>query len=65
MNRKYILAALIAVTAGTLVYIYGGSNVPEGQPPLHDLTTQNLTDIETAFNVAKDNVRALLLMSPT
>jgi len=66
MNRKYILVAILtAALAGALVYSYGGSQVPPGQTPLESLTDQNSTDIKNAFNAAKDNVRVLLLLSPT
>ena len=66
MKLKNIAGVVVAAAlAGGLVYFYGGSQAPVGQPPLHDLTSQNIVDIETAFNGAKDDVRALLLMSPT
>ena len=66
MNRKQILAALLAIAlAGALYYLYGGSQTPAGQPPLQKLTTQNLAEVKSAFNAAKDDVRVLLLLSPT
>ena len=66
MNRKYIVAAtLTALVAGALLYFYGGSQAPPGQPPLQSLTAQNVTAIENAFNAAKDDVRVLVLLSPT
>jgi len=48
-----------------LVYLYSGTQVPAGQPPLENLTAQNLPDIKNEFNAAKDDVRLLLLLSPT
>jgi hypothetical protein len=66
MNRKRILAAVIAITlAGAVFYFYGGSQTPAGQPPLKRLTIENSGDVKSAFNTAKDDVRILLLLSPT
>jgi hypothetical protein len=66
MKSKFIVgAALAVIVVGTLFYFYGGSQVPSGQPPLESLTAQNVADIKTQFNLAKDNPRVLLLLSPT
>jgi hypothetical protein len=66
MNRKYTLIAIFAIAlAGVLFYFYGGSRTPSGQPPLQRLTTQNVAEFKNAFNAAKDDVRVLLLLSPT
>jgi hypothetical protein len=66
MKIKYILAALMTVfLVAALFYFYGGSQAPPGQPPLESLTAQNVSDVENQFNAAKDNVRVLLLLSPT
>jgi hypothetical protein len=66
MKRKYILSAiLIALLIGAVVYFYSGSQVPPGQPPLERLTAQNASAVKNAFNAAKDDVRVLLLLSPT
>lgn len=66
MKRKYILSAiLIAVLIGAAVYFYGGSQAPPGQAPLERLTAQNVSAVKNAFNAAKDDVRVLLLLSPT
>lgn len=65
-RRNSILATIAALTAiAALVYLYGGSQAPSGQPPLMRLTTQNLSEIQTAFNAAKTDVRLLVLLSPT
>ena len=66
MTRKTILpiSAAVVLSAG-LFYFYGGHSVPAGQPPLVDLTPQNLSTIEDAFNGAKGDVRLLVLLSPT
>ena len=65
-RRKYILAvsAVILVIAA-LVYFYGGSATPSGQPPLARLTAENISQVQSAFNAARDDVRVLVLLSPT
>ncbi len=66
MNRKYILAAILtAAFVGALLYFYGGSQAPPGQPPLQRLTAQKIAEIRNAFNGAKHDVRVLVLLSPT
>jgi hypothetical protein len=66
MTRKTILAFPAALLLGAgLFYFYGGHSVPAGQPPLVDLTPQNLSTIEDAFNGAKGDVRLVVLLSPT
>jgi uncharacterized membrane protein len=66
MKRKYVLGAILTVAlAGALVYFYGGSEAPAGQTPLQSLTPQNMAEIKNAFNAAKDDVRVLVLLSPT
>ena len=67
MSRKriaVILAALVLVAA--LVYFfYGGHETPEGQPKLVELRQQNFATIADAFNAAAQDVRVLVLLSPT
>lgn len=66
MKSKYIFGALLAVVlVAALFYFYGGSEAPSGQPPLESVTAQNVADIKTQFNVAKNDVRVVLLLSPT
>jgi len=66
MKSKYIIGMLLAALLLTaLVYFYGGSQAPSGQRPLRSLTAQNGADVKNEFNAAKDNVRVLLLLSPT
>ena len=66
MTRKTILpiTAAVLLSAG-LFYFYGGHAVPASQPALVTLTPQTLTTIQGAFNEAKDDVRLLVLLSPT
>ena len=66
MKVKYILGTLLGVMlVAALVYFYGGSQVPPGQPPLESVTAQNVADVKNEFNLTKDDVRVLLLLSPT
>jgi hypothetical protein len=66
MNRRYIGAIVAALLLGTLLfYFYGGHQAPPGQPSLAELRPENFTTIATAFNAAKDEVRVVLLLSPT
>lgn len=66
MKSKHILLAILAIALiGVLFYLYGGSQVPPGQPPLDSLTPQNLATVENSFNAAKDDVRVLVLVAPT
>jgi hypothetical protein len=66
MKRKYVVSGVLAlVLIGAAVYFYAGSNTPSGQSPLMRLTTQNTVAVKNAFNTAKDDVRVLLLLSPT
>lgn len=66
MKRKYVLTGVLAlVLAGAAIYFYAGSRTPSGQAPLLRLTTQNAATVKNAFNSAKDDVRVLLLLSPT
>ncbi len=66
MNRKYAVSAVLtAALIGALLYFYGGSQAPPGQPPLQRLTTGNVFRIKDAFNAANEDVRVLVLLSPT
>lgn len=66
MNRKRILLVLgVLVICGALFYFYAGHSTPQGQPPLTSLTSENFATLPTAFNASKDQVRVVLLLSPT
>ena len=66
MKRKYIInSAIGAILVATLIYFYGGSQTPPGQPPLQSLTAQNPSGLKKEFNAAKNDTRVLLLLSPT
>ena len=63
-NRALLIAVLVALFCAAL-YFYGGSKTPTGQAPLANLTPQSFAGLKTAFNDAKDDVRLLVLLSPT
>ena len=66
MKLRYMLSAVLAAAlAGGIVHYYGGSKVPAGQPPLQALTPQSVAGVKSAFNAASDDVRVLVLLSPT
>ena len=66
MKRKYIVNGAIGVVLlAALVYFYGGSQTPAGQRPLRSLTAENHNELKKDFNAAKDEIRVLLLLSPT
>jgi len=66
MKRAYIVGAIpVALLAAAVFYLYGGGQAPAGQPPLQNLSTQSIGEIKNHFNAAKDDVRVLLLLSPT
>jgi hypothetical protein len=66
MTGKYILMALlVAVLVAAGWYLYGGHQAPPGQPRLESLTTANAPAVKDAFNAGANDVRVLLLLSPT
>ena len=66
MKRRYVFGAILAaVLLAAVLYLYGGSLTPSGQPPLQNVTAQSVAEIKNEFNAAKGEVRVLLLLSPT
>jgi hypothetical protein len=63
LNLALGLAALV-IFAG-LFYLYGGHQTPKGQAPLADLNASNLNELKNVFNDSHDQVRVLVLLSPT
>jgi hypothetical protein len=65
MKRAVVVGAIpVALLAAAALYLYGGGQTPAGQPPLKNLSAQS-GEIKNEFNAAKDDVRVLLLLSPT
>jgi hypothetical protein len=46
-------------------YYFSGHLTPAGQPPLADLTDASLNSLRDDFNRSPDQVRIILLLSPT
>ena len=66
MKRAYIVGAIpLALLAAAVFYLYGAGQTPPGQPPMKNLSAQSVGEIKNEFNAAKDDVRVLLLLSPT
>ena len=66
MKRHYIVGTILVVLlAAAGLYLYGGGQTPAGQPPLQNVSVGGVGEIKNAFNAAKDDVRVLLLLSPT
>ena len=66
MKRAYIVGAIpVALLAAAVLYLYGGGQTPAGQPPLKNLSARSVGEIKNEFNAATDDVRVLLLLSPT
>ena len=66
MSRKRIAAIVAAlIFLAALLYVYTDHRTPEGQPKLAELTADNFGTIGDAFNAAKEDVRVLVLLSPT
>ena len=66
--RKTFRFAGIGVLGVLLVaayYTYAPRHVPGGQPPLAEIGPQNFSDFQKQFNEASDQVRILVLLSPT
>lgn len=65
--RAVQVAGAIALlgAGGFLYYRFAPRHVPEGQPPLTDLSAGTLGNLRAAFNGAADRTRLLLLLSPT
>jgi hypothetical protein len=66
MQRNWLLLTVpLMALLGVGLHFYGGTETPAGQAPLAYLTPQSFAGLKTAFNDAKDDVRLLVLLSPT
>jgi hypothetical protein len=65
-RRLIIILAIVVVGLSLLAYyLYGGSNVPNGQQPLVRLNDANISSLKNAFNSSANSVRVILMLSPT
>jgi hypothetical protein len=58
-------SAAWVILLAALAYFYDGSQVRSGQRPLRSLTAENVDEIKNEFNAANNEIRILLLLSPT
>ena len=59
-----LATAAIVLLVGARFYL-SGHQVPAGQPPLDDLNIASLDSLKSDFNQNADQVRVILLLSPT
>jgi hypothetical protein len=64
-RKRMILLGLAGLAILAIVYLYGGSTVPEGQSPLLYLNNSNVASLQNEFNKSGNSVRLLVLLSPT
>jgi hypothetical protein len=66
-STTVMLAGLVVVLVLGLAarYYFAGHQVPAGQPPLGELTSDSLNSLKADFNRSADGVRVILLLSPT
>jgi len=67
VKRKVVITLPIVIAAVVLLYFYffWGSNVPKGQQPLVRLDSSNITSLKDAFNSSSNDVRLIVMLSPT
>ena len=66
LRPKHTVLLLVIVLAFVAYWYYwGSSRTPPGQPPLTSLTPNNLGQFKKAFNDKADQIRLVLLVSPT
>jgi hypothetical protein len=67
VKRKGIIAAFLGIAILLLLsfYFFWGSSVPNGQQPLVKLNSSNFVSIKDAFNASANDVRLIVMLSPT
>jgi hypothetical protein len=60
-----LVAAATLVVALAVRHYFTGHQVPREQPPLADLATASLGSLRGDFNHASDQMRIVLLLSPS
>jgi hypothetical protein len=67
--RRTMTAAFVVIAVVVLAviarYYFAGHQVPAGQAPLAELTSNSLDSLKADFNRSADGVRIVLLLSPT
>jgi hypothetical protein len=66
MKKKTIVFGIVAVLLLlAAAYFWGPSSVPPGQASLLTLTAANFSEFEKSFDADSDDLRLVLLFSPT
>lgn len=65
MKKSLGGVAVCAVLLFLALYLYYGTKVPAGQPAVVPLTEANIEELRSSFNAVSDDVRIILLLSPT
>ena len=66
MKKTAVIIGIIGFIAGVLAWqMFGSRRVPQGQPPLANLTEQNFSQFENSFDDSAEHTRVLALLSPT
>jgi hypothetical protein len=63
--RVIPIAAVLVLLGGFAVHRFAPRRVPEGQPPLAEISQVSLPSLREAFNQARGRARVVLLVSPT
>ena len=64
-RRGILLASALVLLLGFAEWYQYAGGVPEGQAPLTALGTASLDAVAEEFNRASDQIRIVLLLSPT
>jgi hypothetical protein len=67
MKRKGMISVSLAIAILLLLvfYFFWGSSVPSGQQPLVRLNGTNMASLRDAFNSSANDVRLIVMLSPT
>jgi hypothetical protein len=67
MRRRLVFFAVLlaAIAAAFVWYLRGERRVPAGQPPLAVLDAASFETLRADFNAHADQVRIVVLLSPT
>lgn len=66
MTKKRALWLVVAIAlVALLLYLWGSSHTPPGQPSLVSLDQANVSQFQQDFNAAAAETRIVLLLSPT
>ena len=66
MKRRVVVGVVsLTLIAAAVWYLGPSPQTPAGQPALVSLTPENFSMFQPEFNRASDDVRLLVLLSPT